>query len=84
MNRFRDQLLARTALALDQHGRPARRHLRHQVEQPQHRLALAHDVLKVVALLQRAFQVHQFLLRLRCRPIAARISARSFSLSHGF
>ena len=63
MQRLRDQFLARPALALDEYGRPARRHLRHQVEQAQHGLALAHDVLEVVALLQRALQLNQFFFR---------------------
>ena len=56
--RLRDQLLARTALALDQNGGAARRNLRDQVEEAQHRLALAHDILEVIPLLQRALELN--------------------------
>src|ERR1017187_2378380 len=60
VQRLGDQLLARSTLPLNENRRPAGRHLRHQVEQPQHRLALAHNVFEVVALLQRALQLHHF------------------------
>ena len=59
MQSLGNQLLARTALALHQDGRTAGSNLRDQVEQTQHRLALAHDVLEVVPLLQRAFELYQ-------------------------
>ncbi len=84
MQRLRDQLLARAALTLHQHRRPARRNLRHQVEQPQHRLALAHNVLEVVALLQRALQLHHFFFSAppcqsprECPPAASRCPTAS-------
>ena len=60
--RLGDQFLARAAFALDQHRRPAGRHLRHQVEHAQHRVALAHDVREVVALLERALELQVFFL----------------------
>ncbi len=60
VDRFRDQLLAGSALALQQHRRAAGSHLRHQVEDAQHRLALADDVFEVVALLQRALELDDF------------------------
>ncbi len=62
MDRLRNQLFTRSALALDQHGRPARRDLRDHIKQPQHHLALAHDVLKRVPLFQRALELYHFLL----------------------
>ena len=57
MQRFRDQLLARAALALDEHRGARRRHLRDQVEDTEHRLALAHDIGEAVTLAQRAFEL---------------------------
>ncbi len=63
VNRLGNQLLARAAFALQQDGRPAGRHLRHQVENLQHRLALADDVLEVVALLQRPLELDVFFFR---------------------
>ena len=83
MNRFGDQFLARPAFALQQHGRAAGRHLRDQIENLQHGLTLAHDVLKVVALLQSALQLNVSSSAF-CRATAARTSASNFSLSHGF
>ena len=64
MNRLGDQFLARPAFALQQHRRAAGRHLRDQIENLQHGLALAHDVFKVVALLERALQLNVFFFRL--------------------
>ena len=64
MNRLGDQFLARPALALQQHRRAAGRDLRDQIENLKHGLALAHDVFKVVALLERAFQLNVFFFRL--------------------
>ncbi len=61
MDCLRDQLFAGSALALDQHRRPARSHLRYQIEQTQHRLALPHDIFKGHALLQGSFEVHHLL-----------------------
>src|SRR5260370_8938220 len=58
MKRLRDQLLAGAAFTLQQNGRTARRYLCNQVEEPQHRLALADDVFEVVALLERPFELH--------------------------
>ncbi len=58
MNRLRDQLLARAALALNQHSRAAGRDLRYEVEETKHRLALADDIFKVVALLQRPLKLN--------------------------
>ena len=57
MNRLRDQLLACAALALNQNGRAARRNLGDEVEEAEHRLALADDIFEVVALLQRALEL---------------------------
>ena len=57
-----DDLLARAALALNQNRRPAGRHLRHQVEDAQHALALAHDVREAVALLEGALELKVFFL----------------------
>src|SRR5258708_12430110 len=58
MKRLRDQLLAGAAFTLQQNGRTARRYLCNQVEEPQHRLALADDVFEVVALLERPLELH--------------------------
>jgi hypothetical protein len=52
-----DELLAGAALALNQHRRAAGRDLRHQVEDLEHDLALAHDVGEVVALLEGALEL---------------------------
>ena len=60
VDRFGDQFFAGPALALQQNGGAAGRHLRHQVENLQHGLALAHDVFKVVALLQGALELNVF------------------------
>ncbi len=83
VQRLGDQLLAGSAFALDEHGGAAGRDLRHQVEDAQHRLALADDVFKVIALLQGALELDVFFFG-AVRAMAARMSARSFSLSHGF
>ena len=64
MNRLGDQFLARPAFALQQYRRAAGRHLGDQIENLQHGLALAHDVLKVVALLEGALQLNVFFFRL--------------------
>ncbi len=61
VQRFGDHFLARAALALQQHGGAAVRHLRHQVEDLQHRLALADDILEVVALLEGALELNVLL-----------------------
>ena len=60
MNGLGDQFLARAAFARDQHGRARRRHLRDQIEHGKDVLALADDVGKVVALLQRALELDVF------------------------
>ena len=57
MDGLGDHLLARTALALNQNGRPARSNLCDQVENLQHDLAFAHNVREVVALLQGALEL---------------------------
>ena len=57
MDRFGDQLLAGAAFALQQHGGAAGRDLRDQVEDAQHGVALADDVLEVVALLEGALEL---------------------------
>ena len=57
VNRLRDQLLAGTALALDQDCGTAGRNLRNKVEEAKHRLALADDIFKVVTLLQGALEL---------------------------
>ena len=57
-----NDLLARAALALNQNRRPAGRDLRHEVEDAQHALALAHDVREVVALLEGALELKVFFL----------------------
>src|SRR6266550_6584872 len=62
MNRLRDQLLTRTALALDENGGTARSNLGYQVEEAEHRLALADDIFKVVALLQSALELDDLFL----------------------
>ena len=66
MNRFGDQLLAGAGLSGDKNRRAAGGYLRHQVEQPQHALALADDVGEAVALLQGALE----LLILPLQPVA--------------
>src|SRR5712671_6816769 len=63
MHRFCDELLASAAFAMDKDGRAAWRHLRHQIKHPEHDVALADDVLEVVALLQRALELLVFFFR---------------------
>ena len=60
---FGDQLFAGSAFALQKYGGAAGRHLRHQVKNLQHGLAFAHDVFKVVALLEGALELNVFLFR---------------------
>ena len=57
VNGLGDELLAGAAFALNQNRGAAGRDLRHQVEDAQHDLALAHDVGEVVALLERALEL---------------------------
>ena len=63
VNRLRDHFFASAALALQQHGRPAVRHLRDQVENLEHGLAFAHNIFEVVALLERALKLNVFFFR---------------------
>ena len=58
MNRFRDQFLARAALAADQHRRTRRADLRHKIEERQHLFALADNVRETRALLERPLQLN--------------------------
>ncbi len=60
VNRLGDEFLARSAFAVDQHGRARWRHLADQVEHGEHLVAFADDVGKVVALLQRALELDVF------------------------
>ena len=60
MDGFGDQFFAGPALTLQKNGGTAGGHLRHQIENLQHGLALAHDVFKVVALLQGALELNVF------------------------
>src|SRR5438067_3158839 len=60
VNGFGDQLLAGSALALDEHGGAAGGHLAHQIEYAEHGLALADDVFKVVALFERPLELDVF------------------------
>src|ERR1700730_8565006 len=55
-----NDFLASSALPLQQHRRATGCHLRDQVENLQHGLALAHDVFKVVALLQGPLELNAF------------------------
>ena len=67
MDRLGDQLFPGSALALQQHGGTAGRDLGDQVENLEHRLALADDVFEVVALLQRALELDVLFFRLAPR-----------------
>src|SRR5712692_6974459 len=60
---FGDEFLAGPALTLQKYRGTAGRDLRHQVEDLQHGLALAHNVLEVVALLESALELNVFFLR---------------------
>ena len=60
MQSLGDQLLAGSALALQKDRGAAGSNLRYQVENLQHGLALAHDVFKVVTLLQSALELNVF------------------------
>src|SRR6202046_3336954 len=57
MNRLCDYFPTCSTLALDQNGGSTGRNLRNQVENTQHRFALAHDVRETVALFERALQL---------------------------
>jgi hypothetical protein len=63
MDRLGDEFLASPAFALQQHGGAAGSNLRDEVENLEHGLALAHDVFKVVALLERALELNIFFFR---------------------
>ncbi|MEZ5284610.1 MAG: hypothetical protein R2712_07345 [Vicinamibacterales bacterium] len=56
VDRVGDELLARAVLTLDQHIGVAGRHRLHQLEQREHRLALAQDVLERVLLAHAVLQ----------------------------
>ncbi len=58
MQRLGNELLAGAALALYQDGGPTGRDLSDELEEPQHGVALADDVLKVVTLLEGALELH--------------------------
>ena len=60
MDGLGDQLFAGAALALNQNRRAAGRNLRDQVENLQHGLALADNILEVIALLQGALKLLVF------------------------
>ena len=62
MERLGDEFLAGAAFALDEDGGAAGRDLGDQVEDAQHRLALADDVVEVVALLEGALELDIFFL----------------------
>ena len=79
-----DELLAGAALALDQNSRAAGRDLRDEVEEAQHRLALADDIFEVVALLERALELDDLFFgampgdrRRECRRAASRCPTAS-------
>jgi len=55
-----DHFLAGATFALNQNRGAAGRHLRHQIENLQHNLALAHYVAEVVALLEGALELQVF------------------------
>ena len=57
MDGFGNKFFAGAAFALNQHGRTARRDLCDEIEEAQHRLALADDVFEVVALLKGALEL---------------------------
>ena len=78
MDGFGDQFFAGATLSLQQHGGAAGRDLRHQVENLQHGLALAHDVLKVVALLQRALELNIFFFRAMAGHCGANVGQQFF------
>src|SRR6202034_1783167 len=59
-----DKLLAGSTLALNEHGRAARSDLADEVEQLEHDVALADDVLEGVALLEGALELHDLALGL--------------------
>src|SRR5215469_8065788 len=58
VNRLGDQFFSRSTLSLEQDGRAAGCDLRHQIENLQHGLALAHDAFKVISLLERALELN--------------------------
>ena len=61
MDGLGDQFLAGTAFSLQQYRRTARSDLGDQIENLEHRFALADDVLEVVALLQGPLELNVFL-----------------------
>ena len=61
MNRLGDELFTGSAFAADQNRGARRCHLRNKIEQRQHLVALADDVGKIEALLQRALELHVFI-----------------------
>ena len=78
MDRLGDDLFARSALALNQYRRTAGRYLRHQVEDAEHRVALAHNVGEVVALLERALELQVLFLDTVPRDSRANVGHQLF------
>ena len=73
VNCLGDQFFSRPAFALQQDGGATCRHLSDEVEDFEHRLALADDVFKVVALLERAFELNVFFFGFAARNHCANI-----------
>src|SRR3982074_3433363 len=78
VNRLRDEFLPRTALALNENGGTARSNLGDQVEEAEHRLALADDIFEVVALLQGALKLNDLFFRTVPRNGGANVSEKFF------
>ena len=78
MNGLGNKFLAGSALPLQQHRGTAGRDLGHQVENLQHGLALAHDVFKVVALLQSALELNVLFFRAMPRDRSPHIRQQLF------
>ena len=75
---FGDQLLAGSALALNQNGGAAGRNLSYEVEDLEHDFAFAYDVLEVIALLEGALELEVFFLGLAAGDGGADVGEQLF------
>ena len=78
VNRVRDQFLAGSGFARDQDRRAAGRHLRHQIQNLEHPVALAHDVREAGPLPQGPLELGVFRFQLALRDHAPDLDHQLF------
>src|SRR5712675_1380959 len=78
MNRLCDEFFSRAALTLDENRGTARSNLGDEVEEAEHRLALADDIFEVVALLEGALELDDLFLGTMPRDGGADVGEQLF------